>query len=71
MPMDSIVFLTQAEIRQLTGAGTKAGQIANLCRNGIRHTIKANGWPAVLASAVQGSMPESAEKPTWTPRKAG
>ncbi|MEE4460756.1 DUF4224 domain-containing protein [Azotobacter chroococcum] len=69
--MDSIVFLSQAEIRQLTGAGTKAGQIANLRHNGIRHTIKANGWPAVLASAVQGGIPEQVEKPTWTPRKAG
>lgn len=68
--MEPITFLTHDEIVQLTGARTKAGQIENLRRNGIRHTIKASGWPAVIASAVIGGIPGPVEKPAWAPRKA-
>jgi hypothetical protein len=64
-------FLTPAEVRELTGAGTKAGQILNLKRNGVRHTIKKSGWPSVTASAVTSTGNQEVEKPAWTPRKAG
>lgn len=67
----SVLFLTHAEVCELTGAKTKAGQITNLKKNGIRHTIKANGWPAVSASAVIGGVQPPEERPKWTPRKAG
>ncbi len=66
-----IEFLTHAQVRELTGAGTKAGQIQNLKKNGIRHSIKRNGWPAVTTDAVTAAGPAVAEKTTWTPRLAG
>jgi len=64
-----IEFLTHEEVCELTGARTKAGQILNLKRNGIRHTIKANGWPCVTVFAVtgQGSMSAEEKKPKWVP----
>ena len=65
------MFLSQEEVRELTGAGTKAGQIRTLCQNGIRHTIKANGWPCVPRAAVLGQHHQPQESATWKPRKAG
>lgn len=66
----AVEFLTHEEICELTGARNKAGQIANLVRNGIRHTIKRNGWPAVTVFAVTG-VPSSGEpdRPKWQPRR--
>jgi len=69
--MSSIQFLSHDEVCELTGARTKAGQILNLKRNGVRHTIKVNGWPSVTAMAVTAVGTFEAEKPVWTPRKAG
>ena len=43
----NIQFLSHEEVCELTGARTKAGQILNLKKNGVRHTIKVNGWPSV------------------------
>lgn len=65
-----IQFLSHDEVKELTGAATKAGQIMNLKRNGIRHTVKANGWPSVTTAAVM-AVASNEEKPTWSPRKAG
>lgn len=69
--MSSIEFLSHEEVCELTGARTKAGQIMNLKRNGVRHTIKVSGWPSVTAAAVTASGPIQAEAPVWKPRKAG
>ena len=70
--MGAIEFLTHDEVCELTGAGTKAGQIHVLRMNGIRHTIKRNGWPCVLASALTGEPAKAQKDPaTWQPRKAG
>lgn len=68
--MDPILFLTHEQVCELTGAGNKAGQIANLKANGIRHTIKKNGWPSVTLAAVIGGAPEPAQKQAWSPKKA-
>lgn len=65
------MFLTSDEVAELTGSRRKAGQIEALKRNGIRHTIKRNGWPCVAAANVIGIGPAQAEKPEWAPRKAG
>ena len=65
------MFLSHKEVCELTGAGTKAGQIRILVANGVRHTIKANGWPCVARAAVLGSQAAQNEKPAWQPRKAG
>lgn len=67
-------FLSLDEVKELTGAGTRRTVIANLRRNGIRHTIKADGWPAVAWAAVVGSALETkaanSSLTTWSPRKA-
>ncbi|MNC80123.1 protein of unknown function [Pseudomonas linyingensis] len=64
------LFLSHREVCEMTGAGTKAGQVRVLVKNGIRHTIKANGWPCVARAAILGTQ-EKHEKPAWQPRKAG
>ena len=64
------LFLSHREVCEMTGAGTKAGQIRILVKNGIRHTIKASGWPCVARAAILGTH-EKHEKPAWQPRKAG
>ncbi|WP_425262910.1 hypothetical protein [Pseudomonas kulmbachensis] len=42
-----------------------------LKRNGIRHTIKRNGWPCVITSALMSEPTSTIEKQVWQPRKAG
>lgn len=70
--MSAIEFLTHDEVCELTGARTKAGQITVLKKNGIRHTIKMNGWPCVIASALTADGAKQQKEPlTWQPRKAG
>jgi hypothetical protein len=66
----TIQFLSHEEVCELTGARTKAGQILNLKKNGVRHTIKVNGWPSVTAMAVTAVGTFEAEKPVWKSRKA-
>ena len=66
----SIQFLSHEEVCELTGARTKAGQILNLKKNGVRHTIKVNGWPSVTAMAVNAVGTFEAEKLVWKSRKA-
>lgn len=65
------MFLSHDEVAELTGARLKARQIQVLKQNGIRHTIKASGWPCVARAAVLGSQATQNEKPAWQPRKAG
>lgn len=67
----NIQFLSHEQVCELTGAKTKAGQITVLKRNGIRHTIKRNGWPCVIASALTGVTSNAPEIPTWQPRLVG
>lgn len=69
--MDNIQFLSHEEVCVLTGARTKAGQIAVLARNGIRHTIKRTGWPCVISAALIGGKDVAKESSGWQPRKAG
>ena len=64
-----IHFLSHEDVCELTGARTKAGQIQVLSRNGIRHTIKRNGWPCVIsASLMVISKALKPEKAEWQPR---
>ncbi|WP_223504878.1 DUF4224 domain-containing protein [Pseudomonas sp. BF-R-24] len=69
--MSSIEFLTHEQVCELTAARTKAGQLAVLRKNGIRHTVKRNGWPCVTTSAlIVSKQLQSALPTTWQPRKA-
>ncbi|WP_433770835.1 DUF4224 domain-containing protein [Pseudomonas putida] len=67
----NILFLNHEQVCELTGAKTKAGQITVLKRNGIRHTIKRNGWPCVIASSLSGDPVTPPEKLVWKPRVIG
>lgn len=65
------LFLTRQEVAELTGARTRAGQVRNLVRNGIRHTINASGWPVVTRTAIEGGAQSAATTTsTWKPNKA-
>lgn len=64
------MFLSHEEVCELTGAHQKAGQLENLRRNGIRHTIKRNGWPSVTKAAIVQGAPDHTEPPVWKPKKA-
>lgn len=46
------MILSRAEVADLTGRKTRAGQIGVLARNGVRFIIAADGWPRVLEAAV-------------------
>ncbi len=63
------MFLTHDEVCELTDARTKAGQIENLKRNGIRHTIKRSGWPSVTKTAIMSPEVSINDKTAWQPRK--
>ncbi|WXL27721.1 DUF4224 domain-containing protein [Ectopseudomonas mendocina] len=70
--MSSIEFLSHDQVCELTGARTKAGQISVLKKNGIRHTIKLNGWPSVTTQAITSTGTETPDiKSAWQPRKVG
>jgi len=69
--MNNIEFLTHEEVCELTGARTRAGQIAVLARNGIRHTIKRTGWPCVITASLIGGKEVVKESSGWQPRKVG
>lgn len=67
----SALFLTRAEVAELTGARTKRRQISVLVRNGIRHTINAAGWPMVARAVIEGGAQSDAQPSrAWKPNKA-
>jgi|TARA_B100000700_G_scaffold324244_1_gene429922 hypothetical protein len=52
-------FLTHEEIIQLTACKTRSGQIAILRKNGIKHSIKRDGWPVVTWQQVNAPFSDS------------
>ncbi|MGP9826031.1 DUF4224 domain-containing protein [Ectopseudomonas khazarica] len=70
--MEAIQFLSHEQVCELTGAKIRAKQIEVLRRNGIPHTIKANGWPCVIAANLLPVSKVNVEREvTWRSRKAG
>lgn len=65
---DQTLFLSHEQVCELTGARTKAGQVENLKQNGVRHTIKVNGWPCVTVAAITGTKTAADQAPKWEPR---
>lgn len=62
--------LSRTEIAEFTRSRTRAGQVAMLVKNGIRHSLDLHGWPVVTRSAVE-SVPDQAQAaPTWKSNKA-
>lgn len=49
------MFLTPAELAELTGYKIPAYQVRWLVRNGVRHWINRAGRPVVPRSAIDGS----------------
>jgi hypothetical protein len=62
--------LTRDELAELTRCKLKAGQVAFLRKNGIRHYVDAHGWPVVTRAAVEGREEAAQAAPTWKPHKA-
>lgn len=63
------MFLTRSQVRELTGAATRARQIEVLRRNGVPFVINAAGWPVVTVAAVEGQRgPEAVAPAGWQPR---
>lgn len=70
--MEAIQFLSHEQVCELTGAKTRAKQVEVLRRNGIPHTIKANGWPCVIAANLLPISRSTVEREVaWRSRKAG
>lgn len=67
------MFLTHAELAELTERKTKSAQIAWLKANGFRYVAGANGHPKVLREHVQvklcggviSTAAQSAPEPNW------
>lgn len=59
------MFLTAAELEQLTGLRQGKAQIRWLQRNRISHFVRADGKPAVTHQAVSGTHIEVKREPNW------
>lgn len=62
--------LTRDELAELCRTPRKAGQVAFLRQNGIRHYLDAHGWPVVTRAAVEGQPDQVQPKTTWRSNKA-
>lgn len=63
------MFLSDKEVRRLTGTSDRAEATAWLAKNGIRHWVNAAGKIIVPASAIDAQAPESAGG--WSPDFSG
>lgn len=52
------MFLTDAEIIELTGKRTPAAQRRALDKMGIRHFIRLDGRPKIVRAWIEGNSPE-------------
>lgn len=65
-----IDVLSRSDIAALARTKLKAGQIAFLRNNGIRHYLDAHGWPVVTRAAVEGTPEKAQARESWKPNKA-
>lgn len=56
-------LLTQAELRDLTGAGTKPKMREVLDANRVPYFIRADGWPVVTWDAINAQFGGKNSKP--------
>ena len=63
-------FLSDEELKKLTGCSLKALQIDTLRQNGVRFTLNRQGKPVVPRCAIDGSetIKKSEVKQAWSPR---
>ena len=64
------MFLTAAELKQLTGCAWRDRQIAQLKRMGIAFWVNAAGRPVVARAVIEGGKATPQVK-TWEPAWAG
>ncbi|QEE24541.1 DUF4224 domain-containing protein [Rhodanobacter glycinis] len=64
------ITLTRDEIAELTRCKLKAGQLAFLRTNGVRHYVDGHGWPVVTRAAVEGEKDQAQAVASWKPNKA-
>jgi hypothetical protein len=62
------MFLTAAELAELTGYKLPGKQRAWLARNGIAHWVNAAGRPVVPRAAIEGRPAAANDEPEWQPR---
>lgn len=62
--------LSRDELSELTRTPRKAGQVAFLRQNGIRHYLDAHGWPVVTRAAVEGERDQAQAIRSWKSNKA-
>ena len=62
--------LSRDELTELTRTPRKAGQLAFLRQNGIRHYLDAHDWPVVTRAAVEGVADQAQPIKDWKPNKA-
>jgi hypothetical protein len=60
------VFLSQTELRDLTGLRRASAQIRWLSSNGLRFAVGADGRPRVLRAEVEGRL--LSKRPVREPR---
>lgn len=65
------MFLTAAELNDLTGLKQGAAQVRWLRRNGIPHTIRVDGKPSVLSSAINPKSSQPPRRPDFAALQAG
>jgi hypothetical protein len=62
------MFLTRAELIDLTGYKTPKKQIAWLTKNGVRFWIAATGQPKVPVSAIDGTSKAVNDEQPFEPK---
>lgn len=65
----SQLCLSREELSELCRTPRKAGQLAFLRQNGIRHYLDAHGWPVVTRAAIEGQPNQGEPKMSWKPNK--
>lgn len=61
----SALFLTADELRELTGYTQGAAQIRWLRKNGIQHTVRADGKPRVIPAALSPNQKPLSRGPNY------
>ena len=61
------MFLSDAELRELTSFAQKAKQVAELRRLGIAFWLNASGRPIVARATIEGGKATPPQAKTWEP----
>lgn len=65
--MTQPLFLTEAELRDLTGRKLKSRQVEALAKMGVPYLINAAGRPVVCRAHLEGRAAAPSEAPAWKP----